>query len=221
MFGSYVNLFRATWSGKIGPSSEEIFSFTRHVAAVDLTTSFDVVNALAGDITNLLAEATTGSTPFSNIGQTFPTHVLFDLLTVWDVDEITGAADPLSRQDRGLTDAGLGATSQGLPYQVSLGVTMRTAARGRRERNRFYLPPQTSTATDGHGRMLPTLVDDIQTQLRFQLLAHRADDGMEYCIYSPADSLAKEISDFYTGDVMDSIRRRRNALVETRHVLAV
>jgi hypothetical protein len=79
-----------------------------------------------------------------------------------------------------------------------------------------------STATDGHGRILPTLLDDIQTQLRFDHLAHAADTlPITYCILSESRLAAYEIERFYSGDVMDTIRRRRNKLPEVRHVLAI
>jgi hypothetical protein len=215
-----VDMIKATWSGTLGATEEEIFSHHRVCYALAGVELADVLTTIGGDITNLLAEATTGSTPFSNIGQIFPTTVAWTQLKVVKINKLTGedVGDSLAMV---LTDVGLGASGQGLPYQDALAVTVQAAAPDRKRRNRWYLPPFVSTATDGHGRVLGTLVDDIQTQLRFQHLANAiAATPVTYCTRSQ-DFGGFEIDRFYTGDVMDTIRRRRNKLPEVRHILAI
>jgi hypothetical protein len=215
-----VDLFKVTWSGTLGSTEEEIFSHHRVCYAAADTPPIDVATALQDDITDMLAESTTGSTPFSNLGQIFPTTVLWTLLKAVHINRTTGE-DVGDSASVVLTDAGLGASGQGLPYQDALAITVQSDPPDRARRNRWYLPPMVSTATDGHGRVLPTLIDDIQTVLRFTQLAHNVDTlPVHYCIFSKTLG-AFEIERYYTGDVMDTIRRRRNKLPEVRHILDV
>lgn len=212
------NWYRVTWSGIMNPSAEEIFAYSRYAAALDTTTVDDVADELQNDVTNMLAESTTGSTPFSNLGQIWPTHVQWTQLKVSAINHLTGAllGEPAYRV---LTDAGLGATGQGLPYQCSLAITTEAAPPDRKRRNRFYLPPMVSTATDGHGRVLGTLIDDILTQLGLDNLAHSVGDlGLHWFVKTSAVSGGGFQADrYHVGDVTDTIRRRRNKLPETRH----
>jgi len=221
MFDDFTTLFKVTWSGTLGASEEEIFSYGRWLVGGDLATTATVAAALATDITDLLAEATTGDSDAETIAGYFTTDVAWTNMAVWSYDEVTGLWNPdQERVDVPLTDAGVSSGVPGLPYQDSMCITLRTAARGRRERNRFYLPPMAAFTTNGHSQWVGTVIDDIQTQLKFQQNAHATDDNLAFCIYSPADHLAKKIDNYYTGSVVDTIRRRRNRLVETRHVLS-
>lgn len=216
----FTELFHAVWSGTLGSTDEEIFSYHRMIAAAGADQILVIADIIASDVTDFLAESTTGSTPFSNLGQIFPTTVSWDLLKVYNFDETTGenVGEPVMIP---LTDVGLGASGQGLPYQDALAVTFTNLPTNRTSRNRFYLPPFVSTATDGHGRVLGTLIDDMQTQLKFAQNAHLAEDSpFQYCVYSPTEHNAKTLDRWMTGDVMDTIRRRRNKLPEARHNLA-
>lgn len=218
MFDDYSTLFRLTWSGTLGDGPDEIFAYSRWVVGADLTSPSDVAAAFASDVTDMLAESSTAG-PFTHVGQAFPTNVKWTNLAVWAYSEGTGTWDPdQPRVDVPLTDAGTGSGLPGLPFQCSMCITLRTSGRGRRERNRFYLPPMLAAATDGKSLWLPQLIDDIQTQLAFSQGAHIVDDLMAFAIYSPTDHRAKKIDNYYTGSVVDTIRRRRNRLVETRHV---
>jgi hypothetical protein len=219
MFDDYVTLFRATWSGTLGTGPDEIFSYSRWVVSRDIATPATVSASLASDVTDMLAESSTAG-PFTAVGQCFPTVVKWTNLSVWQYDEVTGLWDGEPRVDLALTDAGSGSGLPFLPFQCSMAITLRTAARGRRERNRFYLPPMMAAAAPTQSMWLPQLIDDIQTQLDFSQTAHISGDFMAFAIYSPADHLAKKIDTYYTGSVVDTIRRRRNRLVESRHVLA-
>lgn len=213
------NWFRVVWSGTMDPSAEEIFAYSRCCSTLDTFGPDNVADELQHDVTNMLAESTTGTTPFSNLGQVWPTHVKWTQLKVSEIDHITGAlvGEPSYRI---LTDAGRGASSQGLPYQCSLAVTSQAAPPDRKRRNRFYLPPMVSTATNGHGRLLPTLIDDILTQIALAALAHETGAlGLRWFIKTSSGLTGGfAIDRYYTGDVVDTIRRRRNKLPEVRHV---
>lgn len=223
MFSGFDTLFRVTWSGTLGDTPDEEFSYSRWIVGHESTdTPESIAGQLANDVTDMLAESSTAG-PFTTIGQAFPTWVKWTNLAVWTYVESTGAWDQdTPRYDLPLTDHGTGSGLPGLPYQTSMAVTLRTASRGRRERNRFYLPPMLAAATNGQGRWLPQLIDDIQTQLDFSQTAHVSDTpSISFAIYSPADHLAKEIRSYYTGDVVDTIRRRRRQLAEVRHVMDI
>lgn len=220
MFDDYTTLFRVSWSGTLGDGPDEIFNYSRWVVGATSTTPADVAAALANDVTDMLAESSTAG-PFTHVGQFFPTNVKWTNLAVWAYDEGTGVWDPdQPRVDQPLTDAGTGSGLPGLPFQCAMAITLRTSARGRRERNRFYLPPMLAAVTDGKSQWLPQAIDDIQTQLHFANTAHVTTDNMAFAIYSPTDHRAKKIDNYYTGSVVDTIRRRRNRLVEVRHVLS-
>lgn len=217
---AHPTLALLVWSGHLGASEEEIFSYHRYIGIVNPVDLPEVMDSAANDVTDLLAESTTGSVPFSNIGQTFPTTVTWDLLKGYIVDEPTGAilTEP---EQRVLTDAGLGAASQALPYQDALAITTQMFPHNRTSRNRFYLPPMTSLVMVGNSEVYGTLIDDIQTQLKFANTAHKAESpSWEYGVYSPTAHTMQAIDRYYTGNIMDTIRRRRNKLVETRHALA-
>lgn len=221
MFDDFSTLFKVVWSGTLGPSEEEIFSYGRWIVGGDLDDTASVSAALADDVADFLAESTTGGSAAETIAGYFSTDVAWTNMAVWSYDEVTGLWNPdQPRVDTPLTDAGVTSGSDTLTYQDSMCVTLRTAARGRRERNRFYLPPMVAFTTDRHSRFKGTVVDDVQTQLKLQQNAHATDDNLAFCVYSKADHLAKKIDNYYSGDVVDTIRRRRNRLVETRHVLS-
>lgn len=216
-----VDFGRIVWSGTYGTTPEEIFAYGRW-AYWELGTDLeDVLDTVQDDVTNMLAESTTGSTPFSALSQVFPSDVHWTLVKVHRAEVGTGVMLGESHQ-RELTDVGLGAEGNGLPYQLSLSITAEAAFPDRKRRTRFYLPRFVHNALNGHGRVLPTLVDDFQTQLVFQYNANKiAATPVHYCINSKPILAAHEIDRFRTGDVIDTQRRRRNKLPEVRHVLSV
>lgn len=217
-----TSVYRIVWSGTYGTTPEEIFAYGRWAYAALDEDMEAILDTVQDDVTNLLAESTTGSTPFSAISQIFPSDVKWTLVKVHKVNAATGEMIGESHM-RELTDVGLGAEGNGLPYQLSLAVTAQAAFPDRKRRTRFYLPRFVHNALNGHGRVLPTLVDDIITQLTFQYNANKiASTPVTYCTLSKGLTAANfEIDRFYTGDVIDTQRRRRNKLPEVRHISTV
>lgn len=213
-----ANVGRAVWSGTYGSTPEEIFAYGRWFYYNGDDGLEAVLDTIQDDVTNMLAESTTGSTPFSSIGQMFPEDVKWTLLKVHEVNSATGAMLGESHM-RELTDAGSGADT-GLPYQLSLAVTAEAAFPDRKRRSRFYLPRFVQDAVDGFGRVKSPLVEDIQTQLAFQQGANLiADASVQYCILHKGLVRDVHVIDrFRTGDVIDTIRRRRNKLPEVRTI---
>lgn len=218
MFGDYTLLFKVSMQGTLGDGPDEIFSYSRWVVGKPGQEPASIATNFSIDVAAMLIQSSTAG-PFTTIGQSFPTNVQWTNCAVWQYDESTGLWDSdVPRFDAPLTDAGSGSGLPGMPFQNAMCVTSRTSGRGRRERNRFYLPPMLVAATDGKSQWLPQLIDDIQASLQLTQESHITTDDAEYCVYSPTDHLAKQVNNWYTGSVVDTIRRRRNQLVETRHV---
>ena len=127
----------------------------------------------------------------------------------------SSAGFPAVSQQLG-TSSGVGTGSGSmLPPQVAICVSLRTALVGRAFRGRFYLPgPSTVQITDV-GRLGGTAVEAATTGTQGMLaallaggyipvIAHRASGTNTICVSADL------------GDVLDTQRRRRNALGEVR-----
>jgi len=218
-----ASLYRLTWSGLLGAAEDEIFSYTRHagtITAGDGDTLVAIADSAATDVTDLLAESTTGDTDFSTISQLFPESVQWTQLKVYSVNATTGEATS-EPEVRVLTDVGEGIGLRALTNQDALAITTQKLPRDAKSRNRFYLPTMVVNVLEDTGHVTGTLIDDIQTQLKFADNAHQVETiPWQYCVYSPTSTDFSPIDRYYSGDVMDTIRRRRNKLIETRHPLA-
>lgn len=217
-----TSVYRIVWSGTYGTTPEEIFAYGRW-AYSDLDADMEgILDTVETDVTDMLAETVGGSTPFTNIGNAFPSDVKWTLVKVHKVNAASGEMLGESHM-RELTDAGTGAEGNGLPYQMTMSVTAEAAFPDRKRRSRFFLPRFVHNALNGHGRVLPDLIDAIQTQLVFKYNANKiATVPVTYCTLSKGLVANNyEIDRFYTGDVIDTQRRRRNKLPEVRHVLTV
>lgn len=105
-------------------------------------------------------------------------------------------------------------TSNMLPYQVSVAVSLRTELATRSGRGRFYLPPLvTANVTDG--RLAATaqavLADEAQS-----FLQGLTTSGLTPVIYHRSTNSSTEITSIDVGDVFDTQRRRRGDLIEVR-----
>lgn len=214
-----VKLWHIVWSGHMDPSEEEIFAYGRYAYTLDTATPEDVAAEVQDDVTNMLGESTTGSPGgLTTLAQMFPTHVHWDQVKASQINKVDGTlvGEPATVS---LSDVGAGTSDWGMPYQIAFAVTYEAGIPDRKRRNRFYLPPMIYAATDGHGRLRSALVDDIQTQIALNALAHQTGDlGLTWCIRAEGSlNGGWEIDRYHSGDVMDTIRRRRNKLPEVRH----
>ena len=219
----HPTLIKLVWSGLLGAAEDEIFSYSRWAAIVSPEHLEPVMDTAANDVTDLLAESATGGAPYSTIGQAFPDSVQWTLLKGYVINESTGENLSLEPAVRVLTDQGSGVGVPFLPNQDALAITTQKLPRGPSSYNRFYLPPMVASVIMASGHVRGETVDDIQTQLKFANTAHKAEadsNDWEYCVYSTSERTAQVIDRYFSGDVMDTIRKRRNKLVETRHPLA-
>lgn len=220
---AHPTLIKLVWSGTLGDAEDEIFSYSRWAAIVAPENLEAVMDQAADDVTDLLAESTTGGVTYPTIATAFPGTVHWTELKGYVYDEATGANLSLEPAVRVLTDSGVDTGSKALPNQDSLAITTQMVPRGPSSYNRFYLPPMIAEVLGDDGHVRGATIDDIQTQLKFANTAHKAfatPNDWEYCVYSTKLHVANPIDRYFTGDVMDTQRRRRNKLVETRHPLA-
>lgn len=124
-------------------------------------------------------------------------------------------ADPVvSSAQAAIGDAGT-ATTGSLPLQCSPVVSIRSSTAGSRGRGRMYLPPPITNSVGNNGRMTSTVTGNIADGLEDYFVA------METATHTMGIiSAVGGIWQFYNansirvGDVVDTQRRRRNALAE-------
>lgn len=211
-------LYKATWSGTLGTSEE--FVYSRWCTAGVATPEADVATTLSGSVTAMLATAVTAG-PVPTLATAWPSHVAWTQLKVshWDMatDKLVAGSSPAYVM---LTDVASGATGSGMPFQCSLAVTTRSVLAGRRKYNRFYLPGPTVFTTDGQGSLQPSVADAIALWCHLDITsAAAAATPVAFVNWNPPGSTGRHaILDIYLGHRVDTIRRRRNELVEGRTV---
>lgn len=103
------------------------------------------------------------------------------------------------------------------PPQVSLAVSTRTAQRGPSARGRFYLPPQGFAASElvtATKRLQPNIRDQISVASRAWMRALIAAGGLPVIASAVRGNIVINAVD--VGDVFDTLRTRRNKLMEGR-----
>ena len=125
--------------------------------------------------------------------------------------QLTGAED--TRADAGTSEATC------LPFQCAPVVTLRTATLSRAGRGRFYAP---SLAVDqvSAGRMLTTARDTLADAAE-DLVQGLTSAGGNLVIYHRGSGSTTLVTSLDVGDVIDTQRRRRNKLIESRTSRAI
>lgn len=218
---SVTNVAQCTFSGLLPDS--EIFSHRVHVAIegigpLDQPSLSDIADGMATHITEMLAAPITGGL-FSTLAGLWPNGVQWTRLTARALNVATGAIilDPEYRE---LTDAGTGGTgaADSMPNQIAWCITLRRGSFGRRNRNRWYLPPIVVSARGSTpsriGSAYVTAMADWLPNEQTRLAGTAS--GMQLCVYSPTAHDANVATDCFIGDTLDTIRRRRNRIVEAR-----
>jgi hypothetical protein len=213
------HLYKATWSGTLG--TPEIFVYSRWMTS-DETDQEVVIDGLTGSIGGLFATSVAGG-PFLSLESFWPSHVAWTQLKVspWDKlnNRLTIGQTPAYRT---LTDTPTGSTGNGLPYQCAIAITTRSTLAHKRKYNRWYLPSPTVIGTDGQGH----IVDEVASALGN---AYHGEYGVLTtgspfivpCNYNPGQApYTFAIEDFYVGQRVDTIRRRRDEAPEGRFIIA-
>ena len=154
----------------------------------------------------------TGITNFwSTATALFCTDVETTRATTVEIDPATGTQ--LTGAESTRTDAG---TSEAtcLPFQCAPVVTLRTATLSRAGRGRFYAP---SLAVDqvAAGRMT-TAARDTLADAAEDLVQGLTSAGGNLVIYHRGSGSTTIVTSLDVGDVIDTQRRRRNKLIESR-----
>lgn len=106
------------------------------------------------------------------------------------------------------------ATGAQLPPQVAVVVSKRTNVANRSGRGRFYLPAMTVDAVDG-GRLSIAARDLVLNAVQRMITSLKGAQVFPM-IWSQGATTGIPITSWGVGDVFDTQRRRRNALVEAR-----
>lgn len=206
-------VFRATWSGTL--PNAEIFAHHQMFYSPDGTaTPASISGNLSTHITNLLSTVTTGVNTMKGV---FASTTAWTRLTVqeWDCLTDKGVGDP---HYTALTDVGNG--GQGLPNQLAHCVTIKSDPFGRTQMNRFYLPPYTGNVG---GQVSGIVAADTCNAIANWLHNQQATlivtvPYLSMCVYSPQNKAVYKPIETYVGNVLDTIRRRRNNIPEVRNI---
>lgn len=186
--------------------SGEIWNFGLHA---DSTRSVaDTAAALAAAVT----EAWSGSgTPTGALNTLYGPDVVVTEASAAEILIASGSQQTKSTVPLNLP--GVSAAAQ-LPPQVAVVVSKRTNVANRAGRGRFYLPAMTVNAVDG-GRLAIASRDLVLNAVERMVTSLKG--AQVFPVLWPQGALnGTPITSWGVGDVFDTQRRRRNALVEAR-----
>lgn len=197
--------FRIVLSGTL--TASEVFAHRHHLTSTVVTTAQAIAVASAA------AWAAGADAGFL---ENFPNTTTWNRITAYGLN-----ADGSPDGDLGqviINQMG-SSTLKPLPNQCAWVVTLRTSDLSRRGRGRMFLPAPDSGHLGNAGRVLPTSVAQVATGIQTYLNTLNTA-GTTCCIRSDAAPASlpafKPITSLDMGDVLDTIRARRDAMVETR-----
>lgn len=153
-----------------------------------------------------------GATAGNGLEDHMADEVGLDGVTTVQVDTATGTQ--ITRLDNALSRDGV-STSNTLPSDVAVVVSLRTATPTRSGRGRFYLPPVTVADVDTDGRILADLVTDLSASLTAAWTGYNSASDTPV-VYSRTQRVTRNITSFDLGDLFDTQRGREGNLVEAR-----
>jgi hypothetical protein len=157
-------------------------------------------------------------TSFSGVAALFTTG------TVWNqinVQQLGGFGDPIV--DSALASIEIPGTnsSDPLPPQIAVCVSMLTGLAGARNRGRFYLPPPADTVLTTAGRLSSSSMTILANGLESAFTALNTAGFSPVIRSSVGGGAETAVTQLRVGSVLDTQRRRRNQIAETYEVRAI
>lgn len=145
------------------------------------------------------------------------TECTYTKVSGYAVDSLGKATD----QAESLFAAGVKGTATGtMPPQCALVITLNTARPGRSGRGRLYAGALSSAQLAASGRILPSARDAFADALAGFYTRLRNDpnmiDAFRPVVVSPTRGESYKIDSIAVGDVIDTMRSRRNSLAEAK-----
>lgn len=148
---------------------------------------------------------------WTSAGLLFANEVVATATTTAELDQATGKQ--LTRVETGSSLIG-SAASESLPYQCAPAVSFRTNLATRAGRGRFYAPSLAVEFVAG-GKMTSAAQTALLAGAEDMVNALTAA-GLTTVLYGRTSHATQEVTRIDVGDVIDTQRRRRNKLVESR-----
>jgi hypothetical protein len=177
------------------------------------------VATLADAVTfaDLYMSTLAASTPFKAL---FPSTQPFTVPRVSEVNQSTGVVIAAATGTATITPTGT--PSIALPPQCAVVVSLGTAHAGPAHRGRMYFPaivPADITAT---GRIDPTNVGQLLAAVNAAFAAAISGSAvLQLVVYSRVGRSTDPVLTLSVGDVVDTVRRRRDKLIENRQAAAL
>lgn len=148
-------------------------------------------------------------------------NVTFQPMKVEELSETTGKVVNRTSGTVGATPSGSGSAAQ-LPHGVACAISLKGFFAGPKFRGRFFLPPPISTAVGPNGEMTAAFQNALQAAVGngFTLMSGILGT-LGIMAIQQKDLTIVPVKLGTVGNVFDSMRSRRNKLVENRKVIAL
>lgn len=202
-----MTVFRNTAGGALINGERFTFSIHTEKAAGDIVTAA----SLWSDAIDLLWNG--AATPADSIKQLYPAATTVDDLVTTELSPTTGKNVAQAVTAPALAGTGSGAA---LPPQTAICVSLRTSLPTRAGRGRFFLPAPI-VAESSSGRLNATAQGQVLAAVT-GMLQFLGTNLYPAVIYHRDDRTTTLVTSTDVGDVFDTIRRRRDKLIEARMV---
>lgn len=208
---------RLVIAGTLGTAGVERWScgLTYGVAGNDLVTTPEDLNEWCANVATYLASLGT-------------THTLRAWLSASaNISKVSayyysGTGPAVAVGEKEVTPALTGSGAISMPFQCSRVITLNTALAGRRYRGRVYWPYLFGTVSAaGKTSSSQNSIDEVKASLVAIGAAAPTVSGLDLAVRSEAANAVTPVTSISVGDVIDTQRRRRDALVETRLVSVI
>ena len=138
--------------------------------------------------------------------------VVLNRISTGEITESTGQQQTLRETSVGHAGVAVG---NALPADVAIVVSLRTVLANRSGRGRFYLPQPATNVLAADGTLDPVVQQDL-VDIASNAWAAANSGGEIPVVYSRTLRSTQAISSFNVGSLLDTQRRRENALTESR-----